>query len=96
MVALAEIPERGVDVLFLAIQMPRLDGFDLLERLPANFQVVFVIGRDQKDADRALERCPPCDEAGDAEASEPGARRARNATRPPRPRTDERAAEASG
>ena len=31
--ALAEIPERDVDVVFLDIEMPGLDGFDVLERL---------------------------------------------------------------
>jgi len=33
--ALAELPERAVDVLFLDIQMPELDGFAFLARLPA-------------------------------------------------------------
>ena len=53
--ALAEIPERAVDVLFLDIRMLRLDGSELLERMPANPQVVFVTGRDEGDAVRALE-----------------------------------------
>ena len=47
LLALAQIPERQVDVLFLDIQMPKLDGFELLERLRANPQVVFVTGHDE-------------------------------------------------
>lgn len=42
--ALVEIPERDVDVLFLDVEMPRMDGFELLERLPATPLVVFVTG----------------------------------------------------
>lgn len=52
--ALAEIPERDVDVLFLDIEMPRVDGFALLERLAAEPQVVFVTGHDEH-AVRAFE-----------------------------------------
>jgi len=55
-VALAEIPARAVDVLFLGLQASRLDGFEVLERLPANLRVVVVIGPDRKDARRALDR----------------------------------------
>jgi two-component system LytT family response regulator len=47
LLALAEIPERDVDVLFLDIEMPGLDGFELLRRLPVNPQVVFVTGHDE-------------------------------------------------
>jgi two-component system LytT family response regulator len=47
LLALAQIPERDVDVVFLDIEMPKLDGFALLERLQANPQVVFVTGHDE-------------------------------------------------
>jgi len=47
LLALAEIPERDVDVLFLDIEMPGLDGFDLLRRLAVNPQIVFVSGHDE-------------------------------------------------
>jgi two-component system, LytTR family, response regulator len=47
LLALAQIPEQDVDVLFLDVQMPKLDGFELLERLPVNPQVVFVTGYDE-------------------------------------------------
>jgi two-component system LytT family response regulator len=47
LLALAEIPERDVDVLFLDIEMPGLDGFELLRRLPGNPQVVFVTGHEE-------------------------------------------------
>jgi two-component system LytT family response regulator len=47
LLALAEIPERDVDVLFLDVEMPGLDGFDLLRRLRGNPQVVFVTGHDE-------------------------------------------------
>jgi len=45
--ALAEIPAHAVDVLFLDIHMPRLNGFELLERLAASPLVVFVTGYDK-------------------------------------------------
>jgi len=45
--ALAEIPTRAVDVLFLDIHMPGLNGFELLERLAASPLVVFVTASDQ-------------------------------------------------
>src|SRR5262245_2029 len=57
MLALADIPERAVDVLFLDLPTMRLDGFERLERLPANPpQVVFITRRDEEDAVRALEQ----------------------------------------
>ncbi|MGH7331922.1 MAG: LytR/AlgR family response regulator transcription factor [Candidatus Rokuibacteriota bacterium] len=55
LLALAQIPERDVDVLFLDIQMPKLDGFELLERLQDNPQVVFVTGHDEY-AQRAFDQ----------------------------------------
>ncbi len=55
LVALAQIPERDVDVLFLDIEMPKLDGFELLERLQANPQVVFVTAHDEH-ATRAFDQ----------------------------------------
>lgn len=45
--ALVEIPELDVDVVFLDIEMPRMDGFELLERLPATPLVVFVTAHRQ-------------------------------------------------
>ena len=47
LLALAEIPALAVDVLFLDVEMPGLDGFDLLRRLQGNPQVVFVTGHDE-------------------------------------------------
>lgn len=44
--ALAEIPSREVEALFLDIHMPALSGFELLERLAANPLVVFVTAHD--------------------------------------------------
>jgi len=42
--ALGEIPALPVDALFLDIQMPGLNGFELLDRLPVSPLVVFVTG----------------------------------------------------
>lgn len=53
--ALVEIPEHDVDVLFLDVEMPRMDGFELLERLPATPLVVFVTGYRQY-AEQAFEK----------------------------------------
>ncbi len=44
--ALAEIPERGVEALFLDIHMPGTGGFDLLQRLTTSPLVVFVTAHD--------------------------------------------------
>jgi class 3 adenylate cyclase len=44
--ALAEIPDRDVDALFLDIHMPGATGFDLLQRLPVSPLVVFVTAHD--------------------------------------------------
>ena len=46
---LEELEEREVDLLFLDIQMPELDGFDLLDRLPAGSRpvVIFVTAYDE-------------------------------------------------
>jgi class 3 adenylate cyclase len=44
--ALAEIPERDVEALFLDIHMPGATGFDLLQRLTASPLVVFVTAHD--------------------------------------------------
>ena len=45
--ALAQIPERDVDVVFLDIEMPGVDGFDVLERLGERPRVIFVTGYEQ-------------------------------------------------
>ena len=45
-VALAELPAATPDVLFLDIQMPSLDGFQLLERLAIAPMVVFTTAYD--------------------------------------------------
>jgi two-component system LytT family response regulator len=45
--AIAELRDRGVDVLFLDIQMPGLTGFDLLEQLEHDVPVVFTTAYDQ-------------------------------------------------
>lgn len=44
--ALAEIPERDVEALFLDIHMPGTTGFELLERLTTSPLVVFVTAHD--------------------------------------------------
>jgi class 3 adenylate cyclase len=44
--ALAEIPERDVEALFLDIHMPGTTGFELLERLTTSPPVVFVTAHD--------------------------------------------------
>jgi len=46
-VALTELRERPVDVIFLDIQMPELSGFDLLAQLDADTPVVFTTAYDQ-------------------------------------------------
>jgi two-component system, LytTR family, response regulator len=47
--ALAAIPEKRPDLLFLDVQMPECDGFDVLERLAPNLPpaIVFVTAYDQ-------------------------------------------------
>jgi two-component system, LytTR family, response regulator len=45
-IALADIPERNVEALFLDIHMPGTTGFELLERLTASPLVVFVTAHD--------------------------------------------------
>lgn len=47
--ALKAVPEKKPDLLFLDIQMPECDGFDVLEKLGANLPpaVVFVTAYDQ-------------------------------------------------
>lgn len=45
--ALAFLSHHDVDVLFLDIQMPGMDGFELLSRLPAQPMVVFTTAYDQ-------------------------------------------------
>jgi two-component system, LytTR family, response regulator len=47
--ALAAIPEKQPDLLFLDVQMPECDGFDVLERLAPNLPpaIVFVTAYDQ-------------------------------------------------
>jgi two-component system LytT family response regulator len=44
--AVEELPRVRPDVLFLDVQMPVLDGFALLERLPSPVRVVFVTAHD--------------------------------------------------
>jgi two-component system LytT family response regulator len=46
-IAVAELRERDVDVLFLDIQMPGLTGFELLEQLDRDVPVVFTTAYDQ-------------------------------------------------
>lgn len=47
--ALKQLKEQKVDVLFLDIQMPELDGFDVLDRLPPSNRplVIFTTAYDQ-------------------------------------------------
>lgn len=47
--ALTAIPEKRPDLLFLDVQMPECDGFDVLERLAPNLSpaIVFVTAYDQ-------------------------------------------------
>ncbi len=45
--ALAEVPARDVDALFLDIHMPGMTGFELLERLRTRALVVFVTAHDE-------------------------------------------------
>ena len=47
--ALRAIPEKQLDLLFLDVQMPECDGFDVLERLGLNLPpaIVFVTAYDQ-------------------------------------------------
>jgi class 3 adenylate cyclase len=44
--ALAEIPDRDVEALFLDIHMPGITGFELLQRLSTSPRVVFVTAHD--------------------------------------------------
>jgi two-component system, LytTR family, response regulator len=46
-VAIAELRERAVDVLFLDIQMPGLTGFDVVEQLDRNLPVIFTTAYDR-------------------------------------------------
>jgi two-component system LytT family response regulator len=50
-VALAELADLELDVLFLDIQMPGLTGFDLLERLGGDLPVVFTTAYDRYAVD---------------------------------------------
>jgi two-component system LytT family response regulator len=45
--ALADLQQLDLDVLFLDIQMPSLTGFDLLERLNRNLPVIFTTAYDR-------------------------------------------------
>lgn len=46
--ALQMIPQLNPDILFLDIDMPRLNGFDLLHKLPAtDFDVIFITAYDE-------------------------------------------------
>jgi two-component system LytT family response regulator len=45
--ALAEIARTPIDLVFLDISMPTLDGFAVCERLPANVMVVFTTAHDE-------------------------------------------------
>ena len=45
--AVKAVAERAPDLLFLDIQMPKLDGFEVLELLDAKPQVVFVTAYDE-------------------------------------------------
>lgn len=46
--ALAFIPEHEVDLLFLDIEMPKMNGFRLLDKiLPASFDIIFTTAYDQ-------------------------------------------------
>ena len=45
--ALAEVPARDVEALFLDIHMPGMTGFELLERLRTSALVVFVTAHDE-------------------------------------------------
>ena len=46
--ALDYLNKNAIDLLFLDIQMPQLDGFQLLDRLKAvNFKIVFVTAYDE-------------------------------------------------
>jgi two-component system LytT family response regulator len=46
--AVAEIPVQKPDLVFLDIEMPKMNGFQLLERLPLiNFDIIFTTSYDQ-------------------------------------------------
>jgi two-component system LytT family response regulator len=45
--AVKMVPELHPDLLFLDIQMPKLDGFEVLELIGDEFAVVFVTAYDQ-------------------------------------------------
>jgi len=46
--ALKEIPLRNPDLVFLDIEMPHMNGFDLIEKLPAvHFDLIFTTSYDQ-------------------------------------------------
>ncbi|PWT75183.1 MAG: DNA-binding response regulator [Bacteroidetes bacterium] len=46
--ALKEIPSRNPQLVFLDIEMPHMNGFELIEKLPAiNFELIFTTSYDQ-------------------------------------------------
>ena len=45
--AVKAVSERKPDLLFLDIQMPKLDGFEVLELIDANMAVIFVTAHDE-------------------------------------------------
>jgi len=46
--ALKSIQEHAPDILFLDIEMPQMNGFELLEQLPEiNFELIFTTSYDQ-------------------------------------------------
>ena len=46
--ALASVKEQNPQILFLDIEMPHMNGFELLEKLPEiNFELIFTTGYDQ-------------------------------------------------
>jgi two-component system LytT family response regulator len=46
--ALEILKEKKIDLLFLDVQMPQQNGFDLLKKIPIiNFEIIFVTGFDK-------------------------------------------------
>jgi two-component system, LytTR family, response regulator len=45
--AIAHIERGGIDLVFLDISMPELDGFEVCKRLPADVMVVFTTAHDE-------------------------------------------------